>query len=86
MRSSNGMLPIPIKGILWVNMPGISIGHIPIPIPIPVLISEWMVEQYQYWYESKAWYRYWNESSGWYLYGFIHAPMHHYTFGENRSQ
>ena len=44
MRSSIGMIPIPITGILWVNMPGIG----PIPIPISVLVSEWMVEQYQY--------------------------------------
>ena len=50
MRSSIGMIPIPITGRLWVNMPGIGFG--PIPIPIPVLVSEWMVEQYQYRYES----------------------------------
>ena len=42
MRSSIGMLPTPITGILWVDMPGMG------PIPIPVLVSEWMVEQYQY--------------------------------------
>ena len=42
MRSSIGKIPIPITGILWVNMPGIGI----IPKPIPVLVSEWMVEQY----------------------------------------
>ena len=46
MRSSIGMLPIPIKGILWVNMPGMG------PILIPVWVSEWMVEQYQYRYET----------------------------------
>ena len=46
MRSSIGMIPIPVIGILWVNIPGISIS--PIPIPTPVLVSEWMVEQYQY--------------------------------------
>ena len=51
MRSSIGMIQIQIRGTtLWVNMPGIDIG--PIPISIPVLVLVWMVEQYQYWYES----------------------------------
>ena len=31
------MIPIPITGILWVNMPGIGIG--PILITITVLVS-----------------------------------------------
>ena len=39
MRSSIGMITIPITGKLWVNMPGIGFD----PIPIPVLVSEWMV-------------------------------------------
>ena len=38
MRSSIGMLPTPITGILWVDMPGMG----PIPIPVLVYRNGWL--------------------------------------------
>ena len=48
-RSNVGIIPLPIPGILWVNIPGssISIGPIQIHIPVLVLVSVQMFEQYR---------------------------------------